>query len=381
VTRIAAALAVLACAGAAAAHERSVSYSRWTLDARGADVEVRVTRLDLSRLGAAPEDAPATIARAVQLFAGDAAAVCTPSAPPTARAAAEGWVVFAWRLDCPAGRRTIASRLLLDVAPSHLHFARVAAPDGTVVERALAETETRWALASIAEGASFGRYVALGIEHIATGWDHLAFVLGLLLLSTSLGEVATLVTAFTLAHSVTLALAAFGAVHVAAGAVEAAIAFSIALVAAENAWLLGGRDRWTPWIAPAVPLAAALLAGAGAPRLMLVGLALFTGCHLALLDRAARPAGLRAAVAFAFGLVHGLGFASVLGNLDLSADRRVPALLGFNLGVEAGQLAVVTAAWPLLRVLARRPPTARLVAELASAVLVAVGLFLFATRI
>ena len=116
--------------------------------------------------------------------------------------------------------------------------------------------------------------------------------------------------------------------------------------------------------------------------LALLGLALFSLCHFGLLSRSPRPARLRAAIAFAFGLVHGFGFAGVLAELELPTGRLVPALFGFNVGVELGQLGVVLLVWPLLRALARvrGEPAARLTAELASAGICGLGLYWFLTR-
>jgi hypothetical protein len=118
------------------------------------------------------------------------------------------------------------------------------------------------------------------------------------------------------------------------------------------------------------------------PAGALAGLALFSACHFGLLARVERPARLRAAVAFAFGLIHGFGFAGVLAEMALPAERLVPALLGFNVGVELGQLAIVAVAWPVLALLARvadgRPH--RWIAELGSAAVCGLGLFWFLTR-
>ena len=113
-----------------------------------------------------------------------------------------------------------------------------------------------------------------------------------------------------------------------------------------------------------------------------VGLALFTFCHFGLLARAERPARLRTAVAFAFGLVHGFGFAGVLAEMELPSNRLVPALFGFNIGVEIGQLSVVALVWPALRLLARVRDTRWLqsIAEIGSAAICGLGLFWFLTR-
>jgi hypothetical protein len=193
------------------------------------------------------------------------------------------------------------------------------------------------------------------------------------------------VTGFTVAHSVTLALAVLGVVRPEPAAVEALIGFSIALVAAENGWLLGGRGRAVPWTVTALLLGMAGLTAAGignVPAAALVGLALFSRCHFALLERSERPARLRAAVAFAFGLIHGFGFAGILAEMDLPTDRLVPALLGFNVGVELGQLAIVAVAWPALRSLARLADGQphRVLTEVGSAAVCGLGLFWFVTR-
>lgn len=384
---------------AAGAHTRSVSYSSWRLDAEGAEVRVRVSLLELTRLGIDPDRDLASggavaryLAEHLVLRRGDAR--CEPAFDPVAEAAPRGSVHFRWRVRCAGtGPDRIESRILLEQAPSHLHFARVALPGGAQ-ERLLSESAPDWLLPQTADGGpsaphaesgtGLGGYVGLGVEHILTGWDHLAFVLALLLLASRLAEVAALVTAFTLAHSITLGLAVLGVLRPDAAAVEASIGASIALVAAENGWLLSGRGRAVPALATALPcaLAALALAGIGSvPVAALLGLALFTRCHFALLARAERPARLRAAVAFAFGLVHGFGFAGVLAEMQLPTERLASALFGFNLGVELGQLGVVALVWPALRALeAGGRGLHRRVAELGSAAICGLGLYWFLTR-
>jgi len=241
--------------------------------------------------------------------------------------------------------------------------------------------EPAFALAAAPDaGASFGRYLRLGVDHILSGWDHLAFVLALILLAGRLREVALLATGFTAAHSLTLAAAVLGWAQVRADAVEAVIGFSIALVAAENLWLRAGRERWMPAALAGALLVLALL---GATRLtapLLAGLALFTACYFALAGGAARLSRLRIAVAFVFGLVHGFGFAGALTELQLPAGRVAAGLLGFNAGVELGQLLVIAAAWPLLKLLQRRPPLRAWTGDVVSACVCALGTFWFVVR-
>lgn len=402
----------------ASAHGRSLSYSSFEIDAQGADVSLRMPLLELSRLGpdalppgtlgerdpggdaslAAPDgpkrldaagDATAdAFARRLVLRADGL--LCPLTGPARRQADVEGWVRYAWRVACATEGRAleVESAVLLDVAPSHLHFARVrfaGAPEA-IREQVLTEGEPVFVVRATgsstpaeAVGSRFADYLLLGVRHILSGWDHLAFLAGLVLLADRLGAIARLVTGFTLAHSLTLALSVLGIVSPRAAAIEAVIAFSVALVAIEKGWRVAGRPRAVPL---AVLVALGLLAVAGLvvpvslPAVTLVGLMLFTGCYFAL---AAGPdqERLRIALTFAFGLVHGFGFAGVLARLELPTERLVPALLGFNLGVEIGQIAVVLVAWPTL-VLATRltaPAWQRFARDLATAGLCGLGCF------
>jgi hypothetical protein len=186
------------------------------------------------------------------------------------------------------------------------------------------------------------RFAALGVEHILIGPDHLLFLLGLLLLGGSLWRLATIVTAFTAGHTVTLSLATLDVVRVAPSLVEPAIALSIVVVGVDN--LLVGQRRAK---ATAVP-----------------------------------SADLRPWLAAAFGLIHGFGFAAVLTEIGLPPSALGWSLAGFNLGVELGQLAAVLVAALLLAAVRRRDVVlAERVALGGSVAVVAVGLYWFAARI
>lgn len=383
-------------AAPARAHEQTTSYSTWSVRGQEVDVTARLTLLDVSRLpwsGGDPEQRDRLLAAYLSdhltMRAGDTACrvVDTPRRLPASRER----LVFAWRLACPADRAMrLRSDVLLDVAPSHLHFARVELDGRPALERLLSDAEREWPLTAPEDsrrspsGSSIATYLALGIEHILTGYDHLAFVAALLLIGGSLSEVARIVTGFTVAHSVTLALAVLGYFRPDPAPVEALIGLSIALVAAENLWHSGGRGI-------AVPVAIATILGALAvgatlghgsvPALTLAGLTLFAACYFALLQRAERTAPLRSAVAFLFGLLHGFGFAGVLLEADLTAARIGQALFSFNLGVELGQLAVVAALWPILRLVERRGLSVRkAVVDYASAAILVVGTYWFVSR-
>ncbi len=409
-TRRAFALALLVLAASAAdagAHARSTSTSSWDLEAGGAArVVMRVHWDDLQRvlplLGGIPSAAlgvSADLAEAVDgylvahtrlLAAGE---TCLPiSAPAPVPSFDPSVVARSWRVHC-VRPDLLALRIdgFLEAVPGHLHLARLHSAQGRVVERVFVQGSSEQTLelagaASALAGAGFADYVRLGLEHIATGADHLVFLLALLLLSASFVEVATIVTGFTVAHSVTLALGVLGVVTPLPSAIEALIGLSIVIVALENFALTSGRAtrRGIALALGAGVAAAAIAAAFGAlavPPSALLGVGLFALCSLGLLERAESPARLRWLVAFVFGLIHGFGFAGTLAEIGLPPGRVAPALFGFNLGVELGQLAIVAVAWPCLRAALRgEPARRRFWIQLGSSPILAAGLYWFLRR-
>lgn len=386
---------VLLTASGAVAHDRTTSYSTWEIHGRAAHVTVRLSLLDVSRFPwAAEPNVGATLgaylASHLVLVAGDTP--CSVSDAPRPFRGAPGRVAYEWRLRCPeAGALAIRSALLLDVAPTHLHFARMTRDGSGPTERLLSEREPVWPLdepsaAGTREsgGTTVADYIRLGIEHILSGYDHLAFLLALLLIGGGFSQVARVVTGFTVGHSITLGLVVLGYLRPDPAPVEALIGFSIALVAAENVWLTSRRSPVLPWAIAAALGVIAIAAEYGygrVPALTLSGLAVFSLCYFGWLRRTSRVASLRWAIAFIFGLVHGCAFAGVLVEAGLATERLAAALFGFNLGVEAGQLAAVAVVWPVLRQLETRREDWRLaVLQYGSTVVLALGVFWFVRR-
>ncbi len=159
-------------------------------------------------------------------------------------------------------------------------------------------------------------WIQEGVRHILIGLDHILFVLALMIGVPTLRQLVKVISAFTLAHSITLALGATQAVSVSSRLVESLIALSIVYVAYDNYRALAGPRLDSP----------SGVDTKGAPR----------AAH-------------RTSIAFGFGLIHGFGFASVLGDLGLPEQGLWRALLGFNVGVELGQLALVAPMYPFLR--------------------------------
>lgn len=378
----------------AAAHERSTSYSSWDIRGSSARVTVRLTLLDASRFPwFAGAEAEATlrryVAEKIRLFAEDRP--CPPSGLPQALSTDPGRLAYEWSVTCPgADALAIRSDLLLELAPSHVHFARVTRDGTSLGERVLGESERVWSLPRASargaeqSGTTVVGYLVLGVEHILTGYDHLAFLLALLLVETRLLEVAKVVTGFTLGHSITLALAVLGYVKPQTQAIEALIGLSIALVAAEDLWLMAGAARFVPWCVAGALGVLALAARAGygvVPALTLGGLALFSLSYFSLVRTVKNPARLRWGVALLFGLAHGFGFASILGEAHLPPERLLRGLFGFNLGVEIGQIGCVVLAWPIIALATRsRSRVGWAVVQLSAASVLALGVFWFTTR-
>jgi hypothetical protein len=378
--------ALLLASNAAQAHSRGSSYSFWTLTADGAEVRARVPQLELTRLQLHPQQPDYLQASAKllseQLQLWSATSACTPS-PASARAGDDGWLEARWSLHCDDRQSlTLRTHLFADVAPTHLHFARATLTDGQIRERVLTLAEPAFVLTEPVPVISHSlfRYLLLGIEHILSGWDHLAFVLGLILLAGSLREIALIATGFTLAHSLTLALAVLSLVQPISSVVEAMIGFSIMLVAAENLWLRSGRERWLPFTLVAALIAMALFGFSSMPSVLLLGLALFCACYFPLLAQISRPARLRLSLAFVFGLVHGFGFAGALAELKLPTERLALGLVGFNLGVETGQLLVIALVWPLLWQLSRWRSARQWANDGGAAFICALGTYWFVAR-
>ncbi|MFD7306642.1 HupE/UreJ family protein [Promicromonospora sp. NPDC059942] len=227
-----------------------------------------------------------------------------------------------------------------------------------------------------------GHFFVLGAEHLLLGPDHLLFLLALIVGSRRLRDVVLAATSFTLAHSVTFLLAALGVVSAPAAVVEPVVALSIAVVAAWHVW---GMWRGRGAASHAGVLGRGVLEPVRAGRLGLdrVGPDR-AGLDRAGLDRAGleRADWFRLAVVFAFGLVHGLGFAGALGIDEPFSWTLLWSLLVFNVGIEAVQLGIIAVVFPLLTLLRRRAPrTALWTGVVVAAGVTLVGLFWFGQRL
>lgn len=396
-----AALLAFAVATVAWAHGRSTSYVTWTMQGAIATTRVKLALLDHNALLAAwnsakpPRDAATAIPDSVWI--GGEPGTCRIVAGSFHELAAEhGSIAFEWQTHCaapdgtPFVPTTLRSGLLFDVIAAHVTLVRYHDESaGIEVEDVLTESRREVVLPERTSKPSDTTLVTIlrfgraGIEHLLTGWDHLAFLLALVLASRSIRVAIVCLTGFTLGHSLTLSLAVMGHAATKSDTVEALIAVSIVLVSIENIWMTEDRANLR------IPLA-----GLGGVSLLLLigslggtisplaggGLALFEVCFLALLVRADKPDQLRWICASLFGLLHGFGFAGMLGQMELPAGNRAVPLASFNIGIELAQVGVVCLAWPLL-VLARKRFAETNVLGWGSAVTLAIGVYGCVTRL
>jgi len=330
-----------------AAHAHAIGLSRGEYRVTGEDLDVTLVLARAEATAAVPDldaNGRGTFDK-VRVTA--AAADCAGTLVGTSLTEQDGFEIRA-RYRCPPSDApwTVTLPLLDDLSHGHRHAAHVVG--GTVtsdhllsrshatftVERPAAAPTSRAASTTTASTASaiahWGGFVGMGMEHILSGYDHLLFLLALVLAGGTIRSLALAVTSFTVAHSVTLALAVLGFVVPSARWIEPAIALSVAYVGLENFF----------------------------PR------------------RLARPW-----VTFPFGLVHGFGFAGALEEIALSRSEVPWALLSFNVGVELGQLAWMIALGLLVAHLRRRPWFVRRAVPVMSALIVAIGLVWFVGRL
>ena len=225
--------------------------------------------------------------------------------PPRA-SYARGWTVIRWRVKFPGGLegQTVAFTGLSKARSDVL--ARVVGSNGTAQLERIVRSNPQFQVKTTPSASEVAwTYTWLGTEHILIGFDHLCFVLALVMIVGLNRRLVWTVTAFTLAHSITLALATLGMIHMPGPPVEAIIALSIVFVASEVVQQQRGRT-----------------------------------------SLAARKPGL---IAFTFGLLHGLGFAGALAEIGLPENAVPLALLFFNFGVEIGQLLFIAAVFAATR--------------------------------
>ena len=284
-------------------------------------------------------------ARQIELSSASGRCAGSPRLDALARRDDANYAVLLWHADCPRGEPPSGLRYRFLAGVDASHRVIVSLPGADVEWRALRAADETQPIELGRAPRSAGRhdfigFFSEGMRHILHGSDHLAFLIALLIpaiavagaaghrLRTTLADLLETVSVFTLAHSITLGLTALGLIGLPSRWVESIVALSVvaggahALRVAAIAAIAGGAGSTT------APAPATTAAAAPAPAKRCVG-------------------GVPLWLVFAFGLIHGIGFGSALQDAGLAGRAVIAALSGFNIGVEAGQLAVLAVAFPL----------------------------------
>ena len=245
----------------------------------------------------------------------------------------------------------IKNNSFFPVSIGHVHFARIKIND-TDWQESIFTSSRPEATFSLETGKSeqskfeiFIDYIYLGFDHILEGYDHLAFLFAILLITFQFRKMLLSITGFTLGHSITLALASLGYIQPAGEAIEALIGFTILLVAYE-ALTVDEKNKYPfAFIITLLIFILALISlftGGNINLMTWLGLVIFTFFYNILLEDRKQAERLNPLITVVFGLIHGFGFAGVLTELGLPKDGLIVGLLGFNLGVELGQILVIS---------------------------------------
>lgn len=385
------------------AHSTSRSTSIWVEEQNTVRMIYSIQRLQatlLVPLQSDPGSLEALLAghllAALQVRQGADATKCLPSLPkytPSNSQQVQVEIVFTCPNEIQTRSWSLQNNALFDFASTHIHIAMIenetlglevifthANRQHTMVyaPNTNAKTPRVW--------ANFLTYMRLGIDHILNGFDHLIFVTALVILAKKTRHLLLLITGFTLGHSLTLALAAMQIITPFEIAIEALIGFSIAFIAMEILIPPGSRDwRMVTNFAASFMIIFAVASWLGVGKLppsIWIGLGVFIGCYGALIQSTNTAKRASIILTSVFGLVHGAGFASVLIETGLPAQRQFSALAGFNIGVEIGQVLVVLG-WVLLLKLVRlrfAPKQIQQVEIAMASMIMAAGLFWFVER-
>lgn len=340
-----AALSFLGWAEAARAHQVGLSRGVYVVTDGTVDVELTFARpevlalvpaldanadraIDERELAAAEADFGARVVPRIAFHAGGAPC---PGTFAGASLIEEDGLALRASFACPHADRFTADLLLLKgLSSGHRHLARVVTQEGASDHLASSDVPT-FSFGGHATPPSRAAFIGIGVEHILLGFDHLVFLFGLLLVGGRLRSLLAVITAFTLAHSVTLALAVLDVVAPPPALVEPLIALSIAYVGVENFLVKSAAGRWR--------------------------------------------------ITALFGLIHGFGFAGALGEVGVPRDDVPMTLLLFNVGVELGQLLVMALVVPVLLTLRARGLLGSRATRGLSAGIVLLGMFWMVERV
>ena len=389
-------LAVVGIVPAALAHTKSESQSVWRITGNIVNVAYTIPDIELPRLA----HADGTLASEAELanYVRERVVVLEDGAPckrtqdVRAVKATQSFHRYEFAYECTDPKKiAVHSGAFFDIVPTHVTYAQIITDSGEFISQLLTPQQETLELSSASgesplQSASFFTYVLMGIDHIYTGYDHQAFLLALVLLSSRLRDLIFVITGFTIGHSISLSLAVTGILRPHAEFIDSLVGLTIALIAAENIADAAHRRGTVALAFGGLLLCFAVAHGAfglpGLPFYLVLGGAIFAASYMMLAGFMKDAARLRLVVTLVFGTIHGFSFANNLLEMKLPTGRLAELLVGFNVGVEIGQLLVVGVILSILALLVRFKLTLprAITVDVMSSILVGLGLFWFVSR-
>ncbi len=261
----------------------------------------------------------------------------------------EGSLNLSLNFECPSNKEIIIiNNALFNLVQSHIHIARIYIDNNLYTEKALFFNDQSIDLNEEKENNSFSnsfsKFFSLGLDHILSGYDHLLFILGLLLLVTNLKRLLLVITGFTIGHSLTLSLSVINIIQVKSSLVEALIGYTIMFVGLEYLYKENNDHRVSMIFITTLSLLLLIfgnLINPNFPYFLILGILLFSLGYFYLLKNLNSENNLLSIITIIFGLIHGFGFGGFLLSSKISSENIFSGLLGFNLGVEVGQIIFV----------------------------------------
>lgn len=261
----------------------------------------------------------------------------------------EGSLNLSLNFECPSNKEIkIINNALFNLVQSHIHIARIYIDNNLYTEKALFFNDQSIDLNEEKENNSFSnsfyKFFSLGLDHILSGYDHLLFILGLLLLVTNLKRLLLVITGFTIGHSLTLSLSVINIIQVKSSLVEALIGYTIMFVGLEYLYKENNDHRVSIIFIIILSLFLLIfgnLINPNFPYFLILGILLFSLGYFYLLKNLNSENNLLSIITIIFGLIHGFGFGGFLLGSKISSENIFSGLLGFNLGVEVGQIIFV----------------------------------------
>ena len=261
----------------------------------------------------------------------------------------EGSLNLSLNFECPSNKEIkIINNALFNLVQSHIHIARIYIDNNLYTEKALFFNDQSIDLNEEKENNSFSnsfyKFFSLGLDHILSGYDHLLFILGLLLLVTNLKRLLLVITGFTIGHSLTLSLSVINIIQVKSSLVEALIGYTIMFVGLEYLYKENNDHRVSMIFITTLSLLLLIfgnLINPNFPYFLIFGILLFSLGYFYLLKNLNSENNLLSIITIIFGLIHGFGFGGFLLGSKISSENIFSGLLGFNFGVEVGQIIFV----------------------------------------